>query len=189
MCCAERIVDYFYICGVDYAVGLESFSSGEKRDDYLDLPPLERAYKCRVLQHFPEYSPNFAFDEESTALVTMPQGLKIFNQSSPLFYQFQLPQRHSFIITKEDGTRVHGLALIFTESVTHEGFKEAVSSLQTMYTTDLQSRKLSTPTKDELNPEAIEQCFKSVKDSLFTTKSLQKTFVSKLFCYLLTYAR
>lgn len=100
----------------------------------------------------------------------MPQGLNIFGQSSPLFNRFHLPQRHTFIITREDGTRVHGLALLFCELVTHEGFKEAVSSLQMMYTADLQSRRLSTPTKEELNPGVITECFGSQKDSLFTTK-------------------
>ncbi|CAH8640019.1 unnamed protein product [Schistosoma bovis] len=188
MCCTEQVIDYFYICGVDYGVGLESFSSGEKGDGYLDLPPLERPYKCRVLQHFPEYSPSCPFDEESTALVTMPQGLNIFRQSSPLFNRFHLPQRHTFIITREDGTRVHGLALLFCELVTHEGFKEAVSSLQMMYTADLQSRRLSTPTKEELNPGVITECFGSQKDSLFTTKAIgllsRHPFIFGLFNWL-----
>ncbi|KAK4475699.1 hypothetical protein MN116_000965 [Schistosoma mekongi] len=160
----------------------------DKRDGYLDLPPMERPYKCRVLQHFPEYSPNYPFDEESTALVTMPQGLNVFSHGSPLFQRFQLPQRHTFIITREDGTRVHGLTLLFSELVTHEGFKEAVNSLQMMYATDLQSRKLSLPTKDEFNLEVMEQHFEIEKDSLFTTKAIgllsRHPFIYGLFNWL-----
>ncbi|CAH8665325.1 unnamed protein product [Schistosoma rodhaini] len=188
MCSAEQVIDYFYVCGVDYGVGLESFNSGEKRDVCLDIPPLKRPYKCRVLQHFPEYSPNCPFDEESTALVTMPQGLNIFSQSSPLFSRFHLPQRHTFIITREDGTRVHGLALLFCELVTHEGFKEAVSSLQMIYAADLQSLRLSSPTMDGLNPGAIKECFAGEKDSLFTTKAIgllsRHPFIFGLFNWL-----
>ncbi|TNN11170.1 DENN domain-containing protein isoform 1, partial [Schistosoma japonicum] len=188
MCHSEQIVDYFYVCGVDYAIGLESFSLGDKRDGYLDLPPMKRPYKCRVLQHFPEYSPNYPFDEESTALVTMPQGLNVFSQSSPLFQRFQLPQRHTFIITREDGTRVHGLTLLFSELVTHEGFKEAVNSLQMMYTTDFQSRKLSMPIKDEFNLEVMQQQFETESDSLFTTKAIgllsRHPFIYGLFNWL-----
>ncbi|XP_018653923.1 putative rab6-interacting [Schistosoma mansoni] len=118
----------------------------------------------------------------------MPQGLNIFSQSSPLFSRFHLPQRHTFIITREDGTRVHGLALLFCELVTHEGFKEAVSSLQMIYAADLQSLRLSSPTMDGLNPGAIKECFAGEKDSLFTTKAIgllsRHPFIFGLFNWL-----
>ncbi|VDQ08501.1 unnamed protein product [Trichobilharzia regenti] len=202
MCCPEQIVDYFYVCGVDYTIGLESFSSGkplfkfindvsgDKSDCYLDLPPLERPYKCRILQHFPEYSPNCSFDEESTALVTMPRGLSIFNQNSLLFRHFQVPQRHTFIITREDGTRVHGLALLFPEFVTHEGFKEAVRSLQMMYNADSHCHKGVTMSAevDGTNCEIIGQRYESDKDALFTMKAIgllsRHPFIYALFNWL-----
>ncbi|KAF6768389.1 hypothetical protein AHF37_05686 [Paragonimus kellicotti] len=124
----EGIIDYFYTCGLDEQVGLERSdfdkTSGVGGRSY-DLLPLEKSFKSKVLQHFPEYVPNCTFDAESTSLVTMPNGLRLCTQRQVHLRNYTSPRRHTFIITREDGSRVHGLALLFPVEVTHVNIKEA----------------------------------------------------------------
>lgn len=64
----------------------------------------------------------------------MPSGLWLFTQHSPLFRQGGFaPRRHTFMITKEDGTRLYGLALLFPEEVTNPTIKNTVMSLQDLF--------------------------------------------------------
>ncbi|GAA54555.1 DENN domain-containing protein 5B, partial [Clonorchis sinensis] len=93
------------------------------------LLPLQRPYKCTVLQHFPDYVPNCPFDAESTSMVTMPNGLWLCTQRK-VTVKYSRPRYHTFIITREDGRRVYGLALLFLTELAHENVKEAVCSLQ-----------------------------------------------------------
>ncbi|CAL8076198.1 unnamed protein product [Calicophoron daubneyi] len=127
---STRIVDYFYICGLDENVGLEVSGPDQLPSSEANRLPLELPYKCRILQHFPDYVPNSCFDAESTALVTMPNGLWIFTQRNPIFKRSPTPQRHTFIITREDGSRMHGLALVFPAEINSRSIKDAVLSRQ-----------------------------------------------------------
>ncbi|KAG5445854.1 DENN domain-containing protein 5B [Clonorchis sinensis] len=123
----ERIVDYFYTCGLNEQMGLQlcNFNQTPSRG----LLPLQRPYKCTVLQHFPDYVPNCPFDAESTSMVTMPNGLWLCTQRK-VTVKYSRPRYHTFIITREDGSRVYGLALLFLTELAHENVKEAVCSLQ-----------------------------------------------------------
>ncbi|VDO05313.1 unnamed protein product [Rodentolepis nana] len=56
----------------------------------------------------------------------MPNGLRFFTGDHPLLQKAQAPFRHSFIITREDGLRVFGYALLFPEEVTHPSVKAAL---------------------------------------------------------------
>ncbi|KAM7534413.1 hypothetical protein Aperf_G00000111732 [Anoplocephala perfoliata] len=53
----------------------------------------------------------------------MPNGLRFFTGDHPLLQKAQSPFRHSFIITREDGQRIFGYALLFPEEVTHPSVK------------------------------------------------------------------
>ncbi|KAF7257378.1 hypothetical protein EG68_05265 [Paragonimus skrjabini miyazakii] len=135
----EGIIDYFYTCGLDEQVGLErsDFASGVGGRSY-DLLPLEKSFKSKVLQHFPEYVPNCTFDAESTSLVTMPNGLRLCTQRQVHLGKYTSPRRHTFIITRE-----HGLALLFPVEVTHVNIKEAVCSLQDLVIASLPQEHLT----------------------------------------------
>lgn len=56
----------------------------------------------------------------------MPNGLRFFTGDHSLLQKAQGPFRHSFIITREDGLRVFGYALLFPEEVTHPSVKAAL---------------------------------------------------------------
>lgn len=186
----KSIVDYFFVCGIDLSVGLESFPAGDSQNDnYLGQPPLGRPYKSRIIQHFPEHSPNCPFDAESTALVTMPQGLNLYTQKSPKFFENLHPVRHTFTITREDGTRVHGLALLFLDEIIHKGVREAISSLQSMYEFELGA---SFSTKSSTNPSApsvtCDSHYNKDQDAIFATKAIgllsRHAFIYGLFGWL-----
>ncbi|VDM18740.1 unnamed protein product [Hydatigera taeniaeformis] len=122
------------------------------------------AYKCHILQHFPEHSRSFPFSDDSTALVSllscvfspmfallayfldisvvMPNGLRFFTETHPLLRKARGPFRHAFIITREDGQRVFGYALLFPEEVTHPAVKAALREKQKAlgFSPDLQCR-------------------------------------------------
>lgn len=104
---------------------------------------MDRSYKCRILQHFPEHAKTFSFDGESTALVTMPNGLNLFVKNKSKTVNYLKPQVHTFIITREDGTRVYGLALVFTEIVNDERLKTSLETLEMMYDSELKLKKCS----------------------------------------------
>ncbi|KER23460.1 LOW QUALITY PROTEIN: hypothetical protein T265_14641 [Opisthorchis viverrini] len=78
----ERIIDYFYTCGLNEQMGLQlcnfifslmvhtSALTVDQTPPSRGLLPLQRPYKCTVLQHFPDYVLNCPFDAESTSMVS-----------------------------------------------------------------------------------------------------------------------
>uniref|UniRef100_A0A8C4SMB8 DENN domain containing 5A n=1 Tax=Erpetoichthys calabaricus TaxID=27687 RepID=A0A8C4SMB8_ERPCA len=123
-----RFADYFVICGLDTETGLEPDElSGEcwmEQKEITDFDslagenfeqsPLRRTFKSKVLAHYPdnvEWSP---FDQDAVGMLCMPKGT----------------QFHSFIITREDGSRTYGFSLTFYEEVTS---KQICSAMQTLY--------------------------------------------------------
>lgn len=60
----------------------------------------------------------------------MPNGLRFFTETHPLLQKARGPFRHAFIITREDGQRVFGYALLFPEEVTHPAVKAALRERQ-----------------------------------------------------------
>ncbi|VDD76082.1 unnamed protein product [Mesocestoides corti] len=60
----------------------------------------------------------------------MPNGLRFFTDAHPLMQKARAPFRHAFIITREDGQRVFGYAILFPEEVTHPGVKATLREQQ-----------------------------------------------------------
>ncbi|XP_064192990.1 DENN domain-containing protein 5A-like isoform X5 [Anguilla rostrata] len=141
-----RFADYFVICGLDTETGLEPdelsalcqyieatkfrdgarrlSASGEEGENF-EQSPLRRTFKSKVLAHYPdnvEWSP---FDQDAVGMLCMPKGLSFRTQADS-----REPQFHSFIITREDGSRTYGFALTFYEEVTS---KQICSAMQTLY--------------------------------------------------------
>ncbi|XP_078273589.1 DENN domain-containing protein 5B-like [Rhinoraja longicauda] len=96
-------------------------ASGEN----FDQSPLKRTFKSKVLAHYPqnvEYNP---FDQDAVNLLCMPKGLSFKTQA-----ENRDPQFHSFLITREDGSRTYGFVLTFYEEVT---CRQICSAMQTLY--------------------------------------------------------
>ncbi|KAM8973037.1 DENN domain-containing protein 5B isoform 1-T1 [Pelodytes ibericus] len=137
-----RLAHYFVICGTDADSGLEpdelavlyqwleadrhgrSQDSGNRGENF-DQSPLRRTFKSKVLAHYPQNVEWNPFDQDAVNMLCMPKGLSFRTQADN-----RDPQFHSFIITREDGSRTYGFVLTFFEEVTS---KQICSAMQTLY--------------------------------------------------------
>ncbi|TRZ00932.1 hypothetical protein DNTS_016311 [Danionella cerebrum] len=117
-----RFADYFVICGLDTESGLEP---DELSGENFEQSPLRRTFKSKVLAHYPDNVEWNPFDQDAVGMLCMPKGLSFRTQTDT-----RDPQFHSFIITREDGSRTYGFALTFFEEVTS---KQICSAMQTLY--------------------------------------------------------
>ncbi|XP_034073981.1 DENN domain-containing protein 5A isoform X4 [Gymnodraco acuticeps] len=120
--CSCRFADYFVICGLDTESGLEP---DELSGENFEQSPLRRTFKSKVLAHYPENVEWNPFDQDAVGMLCMPKGLAFRTQ-----VDCREPQFHSYIITREDGSRTYGFALTFFEEVTS---KQICSAMQTLY--------------------------------------------------------
>ncbi|XP_041636609.1 DENN domain-containing protein 5B isoform X3 [Cheilinus undulatus] len=117
-----RLVHYFVICGIDTESGLEP---DELAGENFEQSPLKRTFKSKVLARYPENVEWNPFDQDAVNMLCMPKGLSFRTQADP-----REPQFHSFIITKEDGSRTYGFVHTFYEEVTSP---QICSAMQTLY--------------------------------------------------------
>ncbi|KYQ60182.1 DENN domain-containing protein 5A [Trachymyrmex zeteki] len=175
--------------------------------DSLQCTPLDRAYKSKVLGHYPDSVPwNGPFDEHAVCMLCLPSGLRFRTQKhsvEPIF--------HSFVLTKEDGHRTYGFSLVFYEECRNRKICSAMQTLQAMHITELSSGQNGTPPtarkgQDGHNTRSLPRHFKlsahspgaalgyydSTKDKLLVTKSISllcqqpylhatKTFLTNLY--------
>ncbi|PNJ67331.1 DENND5B isoform 5, partial [Pongo abelii] len=87
--------------------------------------PLRRTFKSKVLAHYPQNIEWNPFDQDAVNMLCMPKGLSFRTQTDN-----KDPQFHSFIITREDGSRTYGFVLTFYEEVTS---KQICTAMQTLY--------------------------------------------------------
>ncbi|XP_040414510.1 DENN domain-containing protein 5A isoform X1 [Cygnus olor] len=141
-----RFADYFVICGLDTETGLEPdelsalcqyiqasktrdgasrFISSTTEGENFEQTPLRRTFKSKVLARYPENVEWNPFDQDAVGMLCMPKGLAFKTQADS-----REPQFHSFIITREDGSRTFGFSLTFFEEVTS---KQICSAMQTLY--------------------------------------------------------
>ncbi|KAM3858785.1 LOW QUALITY PROTEIN: DENN domain-containing protein 5B [Diretmus argenteus] len=137
-----RFAHYFVICGIDTETGLEpdelaalyrwleADRHGRDPDtatagENFEQSPLKRTFKSKVLAHYPENVEWNPFDQDAVNMLCMPKGLSFRTQSDQ-----RDPQFHSFIITKEDGSRTYGFVHTFYEEVTS---RQICSAMQTLY--------------------------------------------------------
>uniref|UniRef100_A0A8C9PCE9 DENN domain containing 5B n=1 Tax=Spermophilus dauricus TaxID=99837 RepID=A0A8C9PCE9_SPEDA len=90
-----------------------------------DQSPLRRTFKSKVLAHYPQNIEWNPFDQDAVNMLCMPKGLSFRTQN-----ESKDPQFHSFIITREDGSRTYGFVLTFYEEVTS---KQICTAMQTLY--------------------------------------------------------
>ncbi|KAM7377836.1 hypothetical protein PAMA_012977 [Pampus argenteus] len=87
--------------------------------------PLKRTFKSKVLARYPENVEWNPFDQDAVNMLCLPKGLSFRTQADQ-----RDPQFHSFIITKEDGSRTYGFVHTFYEEVTSP---QICSAMQTLY--------------------------------------------------------
>ncbi|XP_018059132.1 PREDICTED: DENN domain-containing protein 5B [Atta colombica] len=199
----QRFADYFVICGLDKDSGLEP---DKYFGDSLQCTPLDRAYKSKVLGHYPDSVPWNPFDEHAVCMLCLPSGLRFRTQKHSVE-----PTFHSFVLTKEDGHRTYGFSLVFYEECRNRKICSAMQTLQAMHITELSSGQNGTPPtarkgQDGHNTRSLPRHFKlsahspgaalgyydSTKDKLLVTKSISllcqqpylhatKTFLTNLY--------
>ncbi|TGZ48439.1 DENN domain-containing protein 5B [Temnothorax longispinosus] len=133
----HRFADYFVICGLDKDSGLEP---DKYFGDSLQCTPLDRAYKSKVLGHYPDSVPWNPFDEHAVCMLCLPSGLRFRTQKHSVE-----PTFHSFVLTKEDGHRTYGFSLVFYEECRNRKICAAMQTLQAMHITELSSGQNGTP--------------------------------------------
>uniref|UniRef100_A0A8C7G7Q2 DENN domain containing 5A n=1 Tax=Oncorhynchus kisutch TaxID=8019 RepID=A0A8C7G7Q2_ONCKI len=171
-----RFADYFVICGLDTESGLEpdelsalcqyieatKFRDGARglasadEGENFEQSPLRRTFKSKVLAHYPENVEWSPFDQDAVGMLCMPKGLAFRTQADT-----REPQFHSFIITREDGSRTYGFALTFYEEVTS---KQICSAMQTLYHMHNDQRHLQ---PHPLNPHP-----QHIRDTLYVSKCI-----------------
>ncbi|XP_052088429.1 DENN domain-containing protein 5B-like isoform X1 [Mytilus californianus] len=174
---STRFADYFVICGLDVKSGLEPDQlSGE----HLQCAPLDRPFKSKVLDHYPESVPWNAFDKVAVGMLSFPRGLSFCIQKAD-----RQPEFHSFIITREDGTRTYGSAFIYYEEVTDKKILAAMQTLQHMFLAEVETDVSETLHIEQVggnlrfSPHTVKKrtiddskIYKSNKDRLYVTKCL-----------------
>ncbi|XP_029103170.1 DENN domain-containing protein 5B isoform X2 [Scleropages formosus] len=137
-----RFAHYFAICGLDAETGLEpdelaalyqwleADRQGRSPDttnagENFEQSPLKRTFKSKVLAHFPENVEWNPFDQDAVNMLCMPKGLSFRTQADP-----REPCFHSFLITREDGSRTYGFVHTFYEEVTSP---QICAAMQTLY--------------------------------------------------------
>ncbi|KAM7377835.1 hypothetical protein PAMA_012977 [Pampus argenteus] len=117
-----RFAHYFVICGIDTETGLEP---DQLAGENFEQSPLKRTFKSKVLARYPENVEWNPFDQDAVNMLCLPKGLSFRTQADQ-----RDPQFHSFIITKEDGSRTYGFVHTFYEEVTSP---QICSAMQTLY--------------------------------------------------------
>ncbi|KAF4080979.1 hypothetical protein AMELA_G00155500 [Ameiurus melas] len=140
-----RFAHYFALCGLDTDTGLEPDALAalyqwleadrQGRDpeavtagENFDQSPLKRTFKSKVLAHYPENIACNPFDQDAVNMLCMPKGLSFRTQKDSLS-----PKFHSFLITREDGSRTYGFVHTFYEEVTSTQIRSAMQTLHQMH--------------------------------------------------------
>ncbi|XP_041443807.1 DENN domain-containing protein 5B-like isoform X2 [Xenopus laevis] len=134
-----RLTHYFVLCGTDTDTGLQPdllavlyqwleanrHGKGHDAGENFEQSPLRRTFKSKVLAHYPQNVEWNPFDQDAVNMLCMPKGLSFRTQADN-----RDPEFHSFIITREDGSRTYGFVLTFFEEVTS---KQMCAAMQTLY--------------------------------------------------------
>ncbi|OQR76595.1 DENN domain-containing protein 5A-like, partial [Tropilaelaps mercedesae] len=100
------------------------------------VTPLERCYKSQALVHFPENVEGHPIDPNSVNMLCLPSGLTFCTQKRLKALESN-SWFHTFIVTREDGSRSYGHALLFYEEVGDRDVCTALHTLQQMYLAEL----------------------------------------------------
>uniref|UniRef100_A0A8C3AAM5 DENN/MADD domain containing 5B n=1 Tax=Cyclopterus lumpus TaxID=8103 RepID=A0A8C3AAM5_CYCLU len=178
-----RFAHYFAICGIDTETGLEPdelagmtvsvtsccpyitsvhFPHNAQGENF-EQSPLKRTFKSKVLARYPENVEWNPFDQDAVNMLCMPKGLSFRTQADQ-----RPPQFHSFIITKEDGSRTYGFVNTFYEEVTSP---QICSAMQTLYQMHNAQSAADPPTCPSSSSRRVGG-YDSSRDTLYVSKAL-----------------
>uniref|UniRef100_A0A7N8YQL3 DENN/MADD domain containing 5B n=1 Tax=Mastacembelus armatus TaxID=205130 RepID=A0A7N8YQL3_9TELE len=168
-----RFAHYFVICGIDTETGLEpddlagrnsqegaGLAVAEEAGENFEQSPLKRTFKSKVLAHYPENVIGNPFDQDAVNMLCMPKGLSFRTQADQ-----RQPQFHSFIITKEDGSRTYGFVHTFYEEVTSP---QICSAMQTLY----QMHNAEHASDNPPSSSSSSSSYDTSRDTLYVSKAL-----------------
>lgn len=137
----SRFAHYFVVCGLDPETGLEpdelaalylwlEADRGREAEpaatgENFEQSPLKRTFRSKVLARYPENVEGNPFDQDAVNMLCLPKGLSFRTQLDQ-----REPQYHSFLITREDGSRTYGFVLTFFEEVRSP---QICAAMQTLY--------------------------------------------------------
>uniref|UniRef100_A0A671MWT1 DENN domain-containing protein 5B n=1 Tax=Sinocyclocheilus anshuiensis TaxID=1608454 RepID=A0A671MWT1_9TELE len=176
-----RFAHYFVICGIDNETGLEPDALAARKSmagagfnrfaevvrilgENFDQSPLKRTFKSKVLAHYPENIECNPFDQDAVNMLCMPKGLSFRTQRDS-----RTPQFHSFLITREDGSRTYGFVHTFYEEVTSPQICSAMQTLLQMH---------QSPSSTSSSQGGRRSCgcsgegYDSVRDTLYVSKAM-----------------
>nr|XP_033784044.1 DENN domain-containing protein 5A isoform X2 [Geotrypetes seraphini] len=197
----SRFADYFVMCGLDTETGLEPdelsalceyiqaskaqdgvgrFISSAAEGENFEQTPLRRTFKSKVLARYPGNVDWNPFDQDAVGMLCMPKGLSFKTQAD-----LREPQFHSFLITREDGSRTFGFSLTFYEEVTCKQICSAMQMLYHMHNAEYDIiHTSSTNSKD--SDGSIEDCSDTPVSKLqrFNSYDISRDtlYVSKCIC-------
>uniref|UniRef100_A0A8C7GMZ4 DENN/MADD domain containing 5B n=1 Tax=Oncorhynchus kisutch TaxID=8019 RepID=A0A8C7GMZ4_ONCKI len=187
-----RFAHYFVICGIDTETGLEpdelqnegnQNKEGWQGEIFIVLfggenfeqSPLKRTFKSKVLAHYPENVEWNPFDQDAVNMLCMPKGLSFRTQADS-----REPQFHSFLITREDGSRTYGFVHTFYEEVTSPQICSAMQTLYQMHQAENPSSATpSSSSSSSSNSPSSSSCrsaacggYDASRDTLYVSKAL-----------------
>uniref|UniRef100_A0A6Q2Y7T5 DENN domain containing 5B n=1 Tax=Esox lucius TaxID=8010 RepID=A0A6Q2Y7T5_ESOLU len=188
-----RFAHYFVICGIDTETGLEPDELEHQNIPLTSIyynfeqSPLKRTFKSKVLAHYPENVEWNPFDRDAVNMLCMPKGLSFRTQADA-----REPQFHSFLITREDGSRTYGFVHTFYEEVTSSQICSAMQTLYQMHQAENPSSAAPSSTSsssssmdslasslDEADPVPSSSCrsvacsgYDASRDTLYVSKAL-----------------
>uniref|UniRef100_A0A8C7TWV6 DENN/MADD domain containing 5B n=1 Tax=Oncorhynchus mykiss TaxID=8022 RepID=A0A8C7TWV6_ONCMY len=187
-----RFAHYFVICGIDTETGLEpdelqnegnQNKEGRQGEIFIVLyggenfeqSPLKRTFKSKVLAHYPENVEWNPFDQDAVNMLCMPKGLSFRTQADS-----REPQFHSFLITREDGSRTYGFVHTFYEEVTSPQICSAMQTLYQMHQAENPSSATpSSSSSSSSNSPSSSSCrsaacggYDASRDTLYVSKAL-----------------
>uniref|UniRef100_A0A674E788 DENN/MADD domain containing 5B n=1 Tax=Salmo trutta TaxID=8032 RepID=A0A674E788_SALTR len=179
-----RFAHYFVICGIDTETGLEpdelqseGNKEGRQGEIFINFEqsPLKRTFKSKVLAHYPENVEWNPFDQDAVNMLCMPKGLSFRTQADS-----REPQFHSFLITREDGSRTYGFVHTFYEEVTSPQICSAMQTLYQMHQAENPSSATpSSSSSSSSNSPSSSSCrsaacggYDASRDTLYVSKAL-----------------
>lgn len=106
------VVDYFFVCGLE---AVPSISFTENAQEICRR--LHQCYSASVLFHYPEARAHVPFDPDAVRTLALPHGLQFIGDARDIPAKF-----HSFLITRQDGTKLYGFSYIFLENLEFDVF-------------------------------------------------------------------
>lgn len=148
-------VQYFVVCGLDdRSLDKEASPSSALHGH---IPPLLGTYTPSVLSHFPPPRSDCPFDKSAIQTLCLPDGTRLSKNLKHTNKTF-----HTFLVTREDGSHVHGSVLVFPEPISDQNLLNSLDSLQSLY---IESRR------SEFNSDHPD-FFDSRQEQLFALKCI-----------------